>query len=106
MYKARKRLIAHPGKVVQMLLLENGITQTKLAEYLHIPQTKVSEICRCKRGISAEMALKLERVLGISANIWMEIQTNWELSNIDLSRLKKYRLLVKLNEKEISKKAA
>lgn len=89
MFKARKLIAPHPGEVLQMLLMENDITQTKLAGHLGIAQTKVSELCRKRRGVSAEMALKLEKVLSVSANIWMNLQKNWELSQVDRSKIAK-----------------
>ena len=93
MIKPSKTIAPHPGEVLQMLLAENGITQTKLAAHLGIPQTKVSEIIRRKRGVSAEMALKLERALGMKATLWLSLQKNWELEQVELSRIRKVKRL-------------
>jgi addiction module HigA family antidote len=68
----------HPGEVLRDELEEIG---------LHIgvlPKT-VNEICRGKRGISAEMALKLSKALGGSPQFWLNLQNNWELSQLDES---------------------
>ncbi len=106
MIKAKKRVVVHPGVILQILLDENKITQTKLAKYLCMPQTKISEICRGKRGISALMAKKLSIVLGIAPDVWMRIQNSWELSQVNESKLKKLKSLVTLDEDLLDKKAA
>lgn len=70
----------HPGFVLQDELEEIGITQTALAEHIGVLPKTINEICRGKRGISAEMAWKLSQALGASPNFWLNLQNNWELS--------------------------
>jgi plasmid maintenance system antidote protein VapI len=47
-----------------------------------------NEICRGKRGISAEMAVKLSKALGGSPQFWLNLQNNWELSQLNYSNFK------------------
>jgi antitoxin HigA-1 len=42
----------------------------------------INEVCRGRRGISAEMAIKLSRALGASPDFWLNLQKNWELSQV------------------------
>lgn len=70
----------HPGMILKEELDERGISQSVLAEHIGVLPKTINEICRGKRGISAEMAWKLSRSLGASPNFWMNLQTNWELS--------------------------
>lgn len=72
----------HPGLVLQDELQELGITQTSLAEHIGVLPKTINEICRGKRGISAEMAWKLSQALGASPNFWLNLQTNWELTQV------------------------
>jgi antitoxin HigA-1 len=72
----------HPGAVLLDELEERGIAQTALASHIHVLPKTVNEICRGKRGISAEMAVKLSRALGASADFWLNLQKNWELSQV------------------------
>lgn len=72
----------HPGMILKEELDERGISQSVLAEHIGVLPKTINEICRGKRGISAEMAWKLSRVLGASPNFWMNLQTNWELSQV------------------------
>ena len=62
-----------------MILEERGLTQKWLAEELGCAERKISEICNNKRGVSAEFAIKLEKVFGISAEMWVTMKAKWEL---------------------------
>ncbi|RMD84596.1 MAG: addiction module antidote protein, HigA family [Candidatus Dadabacteria bacterium] len=84
----------HPGKVLQDELDELGITQTALALHIDVLPKTINEICRGKRGISAEMAMKLSQALGASPQFWLNLQNNWELSQVDKSVIGKIDKLV------------
>ena len=73
----------HPGEVLQDELEETGLTQTALAKHIGVLPKTVNEICRGKRGISAEMAMKLSKALGGSPQFWLNLQNNWDLSQLD-----------------------
>lgn len=73
----------HPGEVLQDEIEEIGLTQTALANHIGVLPKTVNEICRGKRGISAEMAMKLSKALGGSPQFWLNLQNNWELSRMD-----------------------
>ena len=82
----------HPGLVLQDELEEIGISQSALAVHIGVLPKTVNEICKGKRGISPEMAWKLSKSVGASPQFWMNLQNNWELSQIDekaFSRLEK-----------------
>lgn len=84
----------HPGELLQGILDDEKIPQAKLAEAIGCSRKVISEICTEKRGISAEMAFKLGKVLGQSPDFWMLAQKNWELSQVDKSVVKGVRKLV------------
>jgi len=73
----------HPGMVLQDELKEIGISQSQLAAHIGVLPKTINEICNGKRGISAAMAWKLSRSLGASPLFWMNLQNNWELSQLD-----------------------
>lgn len=79
------RIVAHPGEVLQMMLDECNISQSAIARRLSEKHSKINEICRQKRGISAEMAVKLGKVFGQSPDLWMGLQDEWEISQVDMS---------------------
>jgi len=64
-------------------LEEIELTQSALADHIGVLPKTINEICRGKRGIGAEMVMKLSRALGGSPQFWLNLQTNWELSNLD-----------------------
>ena len=79
----------HPGLVLKDELEEQGITQSQLARHIRVLPKTINEICRCKRGISAEMAVQLARALGASAAFWLNLQKNWELSQVNAERFER-----------------
>ena len=83
----------HPGLVLKDELEERHISQTQLAAHIGVLPKTINEICRGKRGISASMAVQLSRALGASPTFWLNLQKNWELSQVDESR---YRRISKL----------
>jgi addiction module HigA family antidote len=73
----------HPGAVLQDEIEEEGLTQSALAKHIGVLPKTINEICRGKRGISAEMAMKLSKALGGSPQFWLNLQNNWELSQLN-----------------------
>ena len=72
----------HPGAVLLDELQERRLSQAALAAHIHVLPKTVNELCRGKRGISAEMAVKLSCALGASPAFWLNLQKNWELSQV------------------------
>jgi antitoxin HigA-1 len=75
------RVATHPGRVLLKEFLEPmGLTQVKLAQAINIPQNRVNELVRGKRGISPETALLLAEYFENSAEFWMNLQTAYDLT--------------------------
>ena len=74
---------AHPGMVLQDELDELGISQKELADRIRVDASRINDICRCRRGITPEMAVKLDRALGGTPEFWMNLQTQWELDQVN-----------------------
>ncbi len=79
----------HPGAVLRDELEERGITQARLSAHIRVQRKTINEICREKRGISAEMAFQLSQALGSSPGFWMNLQKHWELAQVDSRPLKR-----------------
>lgn len=56
-----------------------GITQYRLALDIRVPPRRINEIVLGKRGISADTALRLARYFGTSVDVWMNLQTRFEV---------------------------
>ena len=75
----------HPGEVLQDELEELEISPALLAEHIKVPVANILDICGGQQDIDATIALKLSRALGASPQFWLNLQNNWELSQIDES---------------------
>src|SRR5438093_10278167 len=76
----RARPPTHPGEMLlEEFLLPLGITQSALAARLAISFPRLNEIVRGKRGVTPDTALRLARVLGMSADFWLGLQQDWDL---------------------------
>jgi len=55
------------------------ITAYKLAQAIQVPQTRISQIIKGNRSISADTALRLSRYFGNSAKFWLGLQNDFDL---------------------------
>ncbi|MCC5636693.1 HigA family addiction module antidote protein [Nostoc sp. CHAB 5844] len=69
----------HPGEILGDEITELGMTASDLARVLHVPKNRITEIINGKRGITADTALRLGQYLGTGAEIWLNLQKNYEL---------------------------
>jgi antitoxin HigA-1 len=69
---------AHPGEVLREWLPE-GMTVTKAAEELQVSRVTLSKVLNGKAGVTAGMALRLSVWLGTSPDVWLGMQTQWDL---------------------------
>jgi len=75
----------HPGTLLKDELEASGINQKDFAVEIGMQKTMLNEIIKGKRPITADLAILLEKALGISADYWMRFQSQYEL---DLARIK------------------
>ncbi|MEN8121426.1 MAG: HigA family addiction module antitoxin [Bacteroidota bacterium] len=70
----------HPGEILkEEFLTPMGITAYRLAKETFIPQTRISEILKEKRRITADTALRFSKFFGTSAKFWLGIQNDYDL---------------------------
>ena len=70
----------HPGEVLMEDFIEGfGITQNKLAVSIGVPPRRINEIVRGKRAVTADTALRLGKYFGVSAQFWLNLQTQYDL---------------------------
>src|SRR5690348_15544070 len=70
----------HPGEVLaEEFLKPLNITAYKLAKDIEIPQTRISEIVKGNRRITADTALRLSKYFGNSAKFWLGLQDDFDL---------------------------
>ena len=71
-----------------------GLTITEAAAALGVTRTTLSELVNEKRGISPEMAVRLSKVFGGSAESWLTQQAQYELAQVRTDRIKLRRLVL------------
>jgi HTH-type transcriptional regulator/antitoxin HigA len=72
-------MLLHPGEIVEDELTAREIKKATFAESLGIKPSHLSELLKGKRHVSAFTAIKLEQLLGISAEYWLRVQMNYDL---------------------------
>jgi len=73
------RPLIHPGKILADELDELQMSASELARILHVPTNRITEIINGERAITADMALRLGQWFGTGAELWMNLQKNYEL---------------------------
>ena len=88
----------HPGEILlEEFLLPLKITAYRLSKSLKIPQTRVSQIIKGKRRITADTALRLSKFFGNSAKFWLGLQDDYDIEEgklnkqNDLDEIKQYK---------------
>ncbi|SKA15439.1 HigA family addiction module antitoxin [Sediminibacterium ginsengisoli] len=70
----------HPGEILnEEFLLPLAISAYKLAKDIEIPQTRISEIIKGNRRITADTALRLSKYFGNSAKFWLGLQDDFDI---------------------------
>ncbi|HMN31360.1 MAG TPA: HigA family addiction module antitoxin [Caldilineaceae bacterium] len=70
----------HPGELLlEEFLKPLGMTQTELAQRIGVSYPRINELIHGKRGITPDTALRLERLLGMEAQFWLNLQLAWDL---------------------------
>ena len=72
----------HPGEFLRDEMEARGWTQTEFAEMIRRPPRLVNEIIAGKRAISPETARDFSEAFGTSAQLWMNLETAWQLSKV------------------------
>jgi antitoxin HigA-1 len=78
--KTEKLPNIHPGEVLaEEFLSPLGISAYKLSKDIQVPQTRISEILKGNRRITADTALRLSRYFGTTAKFWLGLQDDFDL---------------------------
>lgn len=87
----------HPGEILlEEFLIPLEISAYRLSKDLKIPQTRISEILKGNRRITADTALRLSLFFGNSAKFWLGLQDDYDIEegmetkNVELKSIKKF----------------
>ena len=82
----------HPGRVVKHDCLEPlGLSVTDGAKVLGVTRQALNNVVNCKAGVSPEMAIRLEKAFGSTADTWLRMQAAY-----DLARARKHEAGIKV----------
>ena len=70
----------HPGETVAEELAARGLSATRAAMLMRIPQSRLSRILAGQRSITADTALRLQHLLGPSAQFFLNLQSQYDLA--------------------------
>ncbi len=81
----------HPGELIRDELQSIGMTQSKLAERIGVSPSLLNEVINGKRPVNTELALLLEASIGVPADIWLNLQAeyNMQMAKSDASFMKR-----------------
>jgi addiction module HigA family antidote len=90
----RKLKNIHPGEILQEeFLVPLGLSAYKLSKDVGIPQTRVSEIIKGNRRITADTALRLSKYFGNSAKFWLGLQDDFDIEEEEQLKFKELNLI-------------
>lgn len=69
--------LIHPGEMIKDEIEFRGISQKDLAAEIGIPASVLNAVLNGKRAVTTEYALLLEAALGIEADIWLQLQSDY-----------------------------
>ena len=73
----------HPGEILRTEFLEPlGLSQNRLAREIGVPPRRINEIVLGKRAITADTAIRLGKFFGMTAQFWLNLQSDYELDCI------------------------
>ena len=85
-------IATHPGTILADEMEANEYSQIDLAKLINIKRSQLNEIIKGKRNINADLALLLEKALGIDADFWMVAQKNYDLDKARIEAKNKEQL--------------
>lgn len=89
----------HPGEILlEEFLIPLKISAYKLSKDIKIPQTRVSEILKGRRRITADTALRLSNYFGNSAKFWLGLQDDFDIEEEISVKSDEFKVIKKFKE--------
>lgn len=81
----------HPGEILnEEFLIPMGVSAYRLSKETFIPQTRISQIIKGNRRITADTALRLSKYFGTSAKFWLGLQDDFDLEEEGNAKRKEF----------------
>ncbi len=83
--------VSHPGLILLNQFLEPaGISQYRLAQAAGIPASRLTDLVKGRRGITADTAIRLSKAIGMSPEFWLQLQQDYEIRTAERSNASDY----------------
>jgi len=93
----------HPGEILNHEFLEPlAITAYRLSKDLKIPQTRISEIIKGKRRITADTALRLSKYFGNSPKFWLGLQDDYDIEEEKENKAQELNEIIQYTDKNVA----
>lgn len=78
-FQRESEVMVHPGEILEETLKEREMSQSEFARRMDLTPKHINRIIRGHAGFTAGVAIGMERVLGIPAIFWLNLQSNYRL---------------------------
>jgi addiction module HigA family antidote len=73
---------SHPGSLIKSDIDELGLSVVEVAKALGISRQQLHSVIAGRAGVTPEMAVRLEKALGSTADTWLRMQMNYDLAQV------------------------
>lgn len=92
----------HPGEILlEEFLIPLEVSAYRLAKETFLPQTRISEIIKGKRRITADTALRFSKYFGTSAKFWLGLQDDYDLEEERNQKMREFESIIPLEESAV-----
>ncbi len=89
----------HPGEILEEeFLVPLEITAYRLAKETGIPQTRISQIIKGNRGITADTAIRFSKFFGTTPQFWLGLQNDYDLEEESKKKMKEFNSILNFKE--------
>lgn len=93
-----KLMNVHPGEILEKEFLKPmGITAYRLAKDVKVQQTRISQIVKQERGITADTAIRFAKYFGTTPEFWMNLQREYDLRKTRFEKKKLFDSIVPIS---------
>ena len=93
----------HPGEILlEEFMIPLEITAYKLAKDIDVPQTRISEIIKEKRRITADTAIRLSNYFGNSAKFWLGLQDDYDIEFEKTKKEIEFKNIIPFDDKKVA----
>ena len=93
----------HPGEILlEEFMIPLEITAYKLAKDIDVPQTRISEIIKEKRRITADTAIRLSNYFGNSAKFWLGLQDDYDIEFEKTQKELEFKNIIPFDDKKVT----